>query len=101
MKTNINNLKSRPEIENLIGIYSSLSGKKIDLIFNEFKDKNFSFFKEKLSELIVEKISPISKEIKRLNQDTSYIDKVLQDGSVKAYELSSKKIQDIKKKFGF
>ena len=99
--TNTNNLKSRPEIENLIGIYSSLSGKKIDLIFNEFKDKNFSFFKEKLSELIVEKISQISKEIKRLNQDTSYIDKVLQDGSVKAYELSSKKIQDIKKKFGF
>ena len=99
--TNTNNLKTRPEIENLIGIYSSLSGKKIDLIFNEFKDKNFSFFKEKLSELIVEKISPISKEIKRLNQDTSYIDKVLQDGSVKAYELSSKKIQDIKKKFGF
>ena len=95
--TNTNNLKSRPEIENLIGIYSSLSGKKIDLIFNEFKDKNFSFFKEKLSELIVEKISPISKEIKRLNQDTSYIDKVLQDGSVKAYELSSKKYKILRK----
>ena len=50
--TNINNLKSRPEIENLIGIYSSLSGKKIDNLFNEFKDKNFSFFKEKLSDVI-------------------------------------------------
>ena len=99
--TNINNLKSRPEIENLIGIYSSLSGKKIDLLFNEFKDKNFSFFKEKLSEVIVEKISPISKEIKKLNQHPSYIDQVLQDGSEKAHKLSSKKIQDIKKKFGF
>ena len=99
--TNINNLKSRPEIENLIGIYSSLSGKTIDLLFNEFKDKNFSFFKEKLSEVIVEKISPISKEIKKLNQDPSYIDQVLRDGSEKAYELSSKKIHDIKKKFGF
>ena len=70
-------------------------------MFNEFKDKNFSFFKEKLSELLVEKISPISKEIKKLNQDPSYIDQVLRDGSEKAYELSSKKIQDIKKKFGF
>ena len=99
--TNINNLKSRPEIENLIGIYSSLSGKKIDTLFNEFKDKNFSFFKERLSDVIITKISPISKEIKKLNQDSSYIDKVLQDGGEKAYELSSKKLKDIKKKFGF
>ena len=99
--TNINNLKSRPEIENLIGIYSSLSEKKIDLLFNEFKDKNFTFFKEQLSDVIVKKISPISKEIKKLNQDPSYIDEVLQDGSEKAHELSSKKMRDIKKKFGF
>ena len=98
---NVEDLKSRPEIENLIGIYSSLSGKKIDLLFNEFKDKNFSFFKEKLSDVIVKKISPISKEIEKLNQEPLYIDQILQDGSEKAYELSSKKIKDIKKKFGF
>ena len=101
LPTNINDLKSRPEIENLIGIYSSLSKKKIDFLLNEFDKKDFSFFKEKLSSLIVEKISPISKEIKKINQDPSYIDKVLQDGGEKAYELSSKKIKDIKKKFGF
>jgi len=99
--TDMNNLKSRPEIENLIGIYSSLSKKKVDDLFNEFRDKNFSYFKEKLSHVIVDKISPISKEIKKLNQDPSYIDQVLQDGGEKAYELSSKKLEDIKKKFGF
>jgi len=99
--TNTINLKSRPEIENLIGIYSSLTGVKIDLLLSEFKDKNFSFFKEKLSDVVVKKISPISKEIKKLNKDPSYIDQVLQDGSQKAYELSSIKIRDIKKKFGF
>ncbi len=99
--TNINDLKSRPEIENLIGIYSSLTEKKVDVLFKEFEEKNFSYFKEKLSDVIVEKISPISNEIKKLNQDFSYIDQVLQDGSEKAYELSSKKINDIKKKFGF
>ena len=49
----------------------------------------------------MKKISPISKEIKKLIQDPSYIDQVLQEGSEKAYELSSKKMQDIKKKFGF
>ena len=94
-------LKSRPEIENLIGIYSSLSSKKIDDLLKEFEDQNFSLFKDKLSELVVKNISPISKEIKKLNEDPSYIDQVLRDGSNKAKELSSKKMEDIKKIFGF
>ena len=98
---NIDNLKSRPEIENLIGIYSSLSGTKIDDLLIKFKGQNFSLFKENLSELLVKKISPISKEIKKLKDDTLYIDQVLREGSEKAIDLSSKKIRDIKKKFGF
>ena len=98
---NIENLKSRPEIENLIGIYSSLSGTKIQDLLIKFKGQNFSLFKESLSELLVKKISPISKEIKKLNNDISYIDQVLREGSEKAIELSSKKVEDIKKKFGF
>ena len=98
---NIDNLKSRPEIENLIGIHSSLSGIKIEKLLDEFKDQNLSKFKENLSELLVKKISPISKEIKKLNDDISYIDQVLREGSEKAKEISSKKIEDIKKKFGF
>ena len=99
--TSIDNLKSRPEIENLIGIYSSLSGTKIEDLLNKFKGQNFSLFKEDLSELLIKKISPISKEINKLNKDISYIDQVLKEGSEKANELSSKKIEDIKKKFGF
>tara|TARA_B100001057_G_scaffold446775_1_gene485664 strand:- start:258 stop:1259 length:1002 start_codon:yes stop_codon:yes gene_type:complete len=99
--TDIYSLKSRPEIENLIGIYSSLKEKKLEESLNDFKDQNFSFFKDKLSELIVKKISPISKEIKRLNADKGYIDQVLKDGSDKANEIASKKIENIKKKFGF
>ena len=99
--TSIDNLKSRPEIENLIGIHSSLSGIKIEDLLSKFKGQNFSLFKEHLSELLVKKISPISREINKLNKDISYIDQVLREGSEKAKELSSKKIEDIKKKFGF
>ena len=99
--SNISDLKSRPEIENLIGIYSSLSGKKIDDLFDKFKNQNFSIFKEKLSEIIVKKISPISKEIEKLKDDPTFIDQVLREGSEKANKLAFKKIEDIKKKFGF
>ena len=53
-------LKKRPEVQNLLGIYSSLSNQTLEQSKKEFSGKNFSDFKEKLSDLLVEKISPIS-----------------------------------------
>ena len=101
MPTSQNDLGKRPEIENLFGIYSSLNNKKIDDSINEFKDRNFSEFKEKLSDLIVEKISPVSSEITKLQNDIKYLDDILKAGSEKANEISSKKVEDMKKIIGF
>ena len=84
-----------------MGFTQAYQEKKLIFCLTNLKIKIFLFSRNNYQILIVEKISPISKEIKKLNQDPSYIDQVLQDGSEKAYELSSKKIKDIKKKFGF
>ena len=96
-----NNLNRRPEVENLLGIYSSLNDQSLKNSINEFSGKNFSEFKEKLSELIVEKISPISIEINKLQKDISYIDEVLKEGSKKADLIASKKVDQMKKIIGF
>ena len=101
MPRNENDLKERPEVENLFGIYASLSNQKIIDSINEFKDKNFSEFKEKLSDLLIEEISPISSEISKLQNDSKYIDDILKQGSEKANEISSKKIYEMKKIIGF
>ena len=93
-------LKKRPEVDNLLGIYSSLSNQDIEQSKNEFNGKNFSEFKEKLSDLLVEKISPISKEIKRLLNDAKYLDNILLEGSQKADRMASIKIKEIKKIIG-
>ena len=95
------NLIDRPEVENLLGIYSSLSDQELDDTINEFAGKNFSDFKTKLSELVVDKISPISKEINKLSEDKQFIDKILSDGADKADKISSKKVQELKKIVGF
>lgn len=95
------NLKKRPEVENLLGIYSSLSGQSLERSINEFSGKNFSEFKEKLAEMVVEKISPISIEINKLQKDVSYIDEVLKEGGNKASLIASKKVKEMKKIIGF
>jgi len=95
------NLEKRPEVENLLGIYSSLSNQTLDQSKKEFDGKNFSDFKEKLSDLLVEKITPISKEIKKLLNDSKNLDNILYDGSQKADKIASKKIKKIKELIGF
>jgi len=94
-------LNERPEVENLLGIYSSLSNQKLSDSINEFGGKNFSQFKQKLSDLVVEKISPISDEINKLKKDNNFIDKILEDGAEKADKITSKKVKEMKKIIGF
>ncbi len=101
MPMNEKDLNQRPEVENLYGIYASLNNQNIINTINEFKNKNFAEFKEKLSDLLVEKISPLSSEISKLQNDSKYIDEILQEGSTKANEISSKKVHDMKKIIGF
>ena len=68
---------------------------------NEFGGKNFSEFKQKLSDLVVEKISPISDEINKLKKDNNFIDKILEEGAVKADKITSKKVKEMKEIIGF
>ena len=96
-----NALAKRPEAKNLIGIFSSLNNQDVDKTLNEFSGKNFSDLKIKLTELIIEKISPISLEIKKLKTDKNLIDEILNKGALKADEIASKKIKELKKIVGF
>ena len=101
MPSKVVELEKRPEAENLIGIYSSLTDTNIEKTIDLFAGKNFSDFKEKLSEVLVDKIDPISSEIRNLLNERDYLNKILQDGSNKANEISSKKIKEIHKIMGF
>ena len=76
-------LKKRPEAENLLGIYSSLSEQNLEKTISEFNGKNFSEFKLKLADLIVDKISPISNEINKIQKDKNFIDDVFKKEQIK------------------
>ena len=94
-------LEDRLEAKNLIGIYASLTNSTLEKSVESFVGKNFSEFKEKLSEVLVNKIEPISREIKKLLDDKIYLDNILLDGAERANSIASKKIKNMKEIVGF
>ena len=93
-------LENRPEVNNLLGIYSALKEEKLDKILNEMAGKEFSEFKKILAELVISKIEPISKKMNDLLKNKDYLKKILKDGKEKADDISSKNLLEIKKTIG-
>jgi tryptophanyl-tRNA synthetase len=101
LPSSTNELNERPEAKNLLGIYSSLTNSTLDKSINEFDGKNFSEFKETLSQVLVEKINPICLEIKKLTNDKGFLDKILLEGQKKANNISSNKVKKMHEIIGF
>ena len=101
MPSSTKDLDERLEAKNLLGIYSSLTNSTMEKSVEIFAGKNFSEFKEKLSEVLVDRIQPITLEIKKLLNDKSYLDKTLLEGVERADKIASQKIKRIKEIVGF
>ena len=94
-------LENRPEINNLINIFSALNDEPPDSVIFQYKEKDFKIFKSDLSDLVNEKISKISLEMKKLLKDQNYLESILRDGCQRANEIAKKNIEDLKNLIGF
>ena len=99
--SSVEELNNRPEARNLLGIYASLANLSLEKSIQEFSGKNFSEFKEILSQILIEKINPISIEIKKLLNEKKHLDEILFKGCKEADSLASKKIKKIHDIVGF
>ena len=95
---NLKSLEKKPEALNLLTIYSELSENNLEKTLQDMAGKEYSFLKMKLSEILVNEITPVAKEIQKLLDDKSHLKQVLKNGSEKANiiaEENLKKIRDI------
>jgi tryptophanyl-tRNA synthetase len=94
-------LEARPEADNLVGIYAACAGIAKAEVLKQFGGAQFSTFKPALADLLVAKLSPITAEMRRIKDDTAYIDQVLADGSRRARVLASETMKAVKDIVGF
>lgn len=101
MPTSIDEFADRPEVENLIGIYSILSGTSVQATVDQFAGQPFSPFKQALADVLVEKIVPIGTRMTALLADQDELLAILGQGRDKAAAVADKTLADVKKAMGF
>jgi tryptophanyl-tRNA synthetase len=91
----------RPEAFNLLGIYATLSDKPLKDVLAEFEGREFSFFKQVLTDLAVATLGRIGNEMKRLMGEPQEIDAVLRDGAERARALAEPILREVEDIVGF
>ena len=97
----LSELDSKPEALNLLNIYSDLNKSTLEKTLNEMKGKDYSYLKNKLSEILIEIICPIGKKITQFLDDKNFLEKVINEGSEKANKIAQKNLKEIKNTVGF
>ena len=98
---NVEDLKARPEADNLVGIYAAINDSDKATVIAEFGGKPFSEFKPALADLAVEKLAPINIKMREYMDDPSEIDAILVDGAQRAREIAEQNMKEIRQIFGF
>jgi tryptophanyl-tRNA synthetase len=91
----------RPETANLLNIYAALTDLPRAEVEARFADSSFSAFKTELADLAVEKIAPITAEMRRLMGDPGEIDGILRDGAERAEAIAGDNLARIYDIVGF
>ena len=95
---NLKDLEKKPEALNLINIYSEISKDNLEKVLNEMSGKEYSFLKTKLAELLINEITPVGKEIKKLLADKSHLKQILEKGREKANIIAEENLKNIREK---
>ena len=96
----VDELKGRPEAENLVGIYATLSDMTPQAVLDQFGGKGFGAFKPALAEVVVEKMAPVSTRLRQLLDDKAQIDAILAAGAERANAVAEPIVAETKKIVG-
>jgi tryptophanyl-tRNA synthetase len=97
----VEELKERPEAENLVGIYAALAGTTSEKVLAEFVGQGFGALKPKLADLAVSVMGPVGDNMRRLMADPGEIDAILAAGGERCRDVAAPTIAEVKKIVGF
>ena len=94
------NPTERPEISNLIDIYSCFTEVDVNNVVKNFELMKNSEFKEALADVIIKKICPIHQKTIQIMEDKKYLEEITKNGTMKAKAIAEKNISIVKQIIG-
>lgn len=91
--------ENKPGISNLMTIMSSLSGKSFEEIEKEFEGKGYGDFKRAVADVVIAEMEPFKARYEEIIK-SGIVDKVLEEGAKKAYEVSKVTLSRVQKAVG-
>ena len=88
-------------INNLMGIYSVVTGKTMEEIENEFAGKGYGDFKVAVGEAVIEELRPIRERYEKLIADKAYLEESYRKGAEVAERMAQRTLDKAMKKIGF
>lgn len=88
-------------VNNLMSIYSAVTGKDYDAIEQEFAGRGYGDFKTAVGEAVAESLRPIREQYDRLMGDRAYLEECWKKGAEKAERIAARTLEKVYKKIGF
>ncbi|MEH2277856.1 MAG: tryptophan--tRNA ligase [Nostoc sp.] len=92
---------ARPECNNLLTLYTLLSGKTKEDVAVECQDMGWGQFKPLLTDTIIESLKPIQEKYQSITADKGYLESVLRDGGEKARAIANQTLSQVKTALGY
>ena len=87
-------------VNNLMTIYSVMTGQSFDEIEQEFRGHGYGDFKKAVGGAVADELQPIRDEFKRLAGEKAYLDGLFARGAETAERISQRTLIKVKKKVG-
>ncbi|WP_417793516.1 tryptophan--tRNA ligase [Terasakiella pusilla] len=97
----VDGFEDRAEAKNLMNIYAALSDVTLTDVCQQYGGQSFADFKKALTDLAVEKLSPISQEMQRYMADPAEVDAILKEGGERANAIAQPVMDEVKDVVGF
>lgn len=91
----------RPECNNLLSLYTILSGKPKEEAAEEGREMGWGQFKPLLTDVTIEALQPIQQRYKEIMSDKAYLESVLKEGREKAEAVANQTLARVKDALGF
>jgi tryptophanyl-tRNA synthetase len=101
LPTDVAELADRPEAKNLVGIFAALAETDHAAVLTDYGGQGFGTFKTALTELLVDRLSPIAAETRRLLDDEAALLQVLQSGAERAEAIANPIVREAERLVGF